>query len=165
MIMIDQNILLKEITVDDCIKSKEELIGLIDENLKINFINLENSSEYSQKIYGDIVEFKSNGSAILLGAFNEDKIIAFIWGYIREVFGEKKIHIGHIIVSSEFRSNGIGKMLLNKMALVANEKKVRKIELITSLDNKKAVDFYENNGFSITRVQLEKEVDEKIDNK
>jgi len=105
-----------------------------------------------------MLRFLNDGSAILIGAFKGAAIVGFLWAYRREVFGEQRLHVGHIIVSSMERSGGIGTRLLNSLEVIAGEKGIRKLELMTTAANEKTMKFYKSNGFVTVRVQLEKEL-------
>jgi ribosomal protein S18 acetylase RimI-like enzyme len=148
---------------EDLIINKSILLYLLEENLRINFPNIKNLTELAKRGYENILRFQSDGSAILIGAFKGETIIGFLWAYQREVLGEQRLHIDHIIVDSKDRSCGIGTRLLNTLEGIANEKGLKKIELMTTVANEKTMKFYNLNGFVTVRVQLEKELGEPHD--
>lgn len=156
---------IRYISKDDLIKNKSILINLLEDNLKINFSNINNLTEFAIRGYKDMLRFKKDNSAILIGAFEGDTIVGFLWAYEREVLGEKRIHIGHIVVSSKVRSSGIGSKLVNEIEYLARKKGIKKIDLMTTVKNDKTMKFYKSNGFSIVRVQLEKELGDINDNR
>ncbi|PAM96782.1 hypothetical protein B4N84_00440, partial [Flavobacterium sp. IR1] len=92
--------------MEDLIENKNFLIDLLEDNLKINFPNMSNLTKYAINGYDDMLRFKKDNSAILIGAFDKERIIGFLWAYTREILGESRIHIGHIVVNSEVRSRG-----------------------------------------------------------
>ena len=129
------------------------------ENLNINLSFIKEKEELAKEKYIDIVRFNKDGSAILYGAF-EETMIGFLWAYEREVLGEKRLHLTHLIVDSNVRGKGIGSALIKKLHVAALERKVSKIELWATMSNENAVSFYKKCGFDIKRVQMEMEMGE-----
>jgi ribosomal protein S18 acetylase RimI-like enzyme len=152
------------ISVEDLIKNKNFLIALLKDNLKINFPNTSNLTKYAINSYDDMLRFKKGNSAILIGAFDKEKIIGFLWAYTREILGEKRVHIGHIVVNSEVRSGGIGSKLLECLEDYSFHENIKKIDLMTTFENEKTMNFYKAKGYSMVRVQLEKELGDIDDN-
>ena len=76
------------------------------------------------------------------------------------MLGEKRIHIGHIIVNPAVRSSGIGSKLLNYLENLSSQEGIGKIELMTTIENENTMKFYKLNGYSTVRVQLEKKIGE-----
>ncbi len=73
----------------------------------------------------------------------EDTVIGFFAGEI--IFGEASITM--IAIRKEFHSQGIGSYVLNWFKDFAKEKGAKSIWLEVSVNNKKAVRFYEKHGF------------------
>jgi GNAT superfamily N-acetyltransferase len=65
--------------------------------------------------------------------------------------GKPGIYLEDLYVKPEFRSNGIGKALLNKLISIAKEKNYGRVEWCVLDWNKSAIDFYK----SIGAVELE----------
>jgi len=149
---------IKYISEDELKENKYSIIELLEDNLLINFPNVTTADELAIAKYDDIVSFKKDNSAILIGAFKEKKIMAFLWAYVRNVLGEERIHINHIIVKSGSRNTGIGSRLLKKLEEFSEQEGIKKLELITTLDNENTIEFYKSKGFTKTRVQLEKDL-------
>jgi len=156
---------IKLISELDLEKNKQNLIELLVENYNINFPNRNDLREYALNNYKDMVRFKKDNSAILIGAFDDWRIVGFIWAYEREFLGEKRIHLGHIIVNSSIRAKGVGSSLLDKLEIITQQKEIYKIELMTSVDNENTMKFYKSKGFNIVRAQLEKKLGESDDNR
>jgi len=155
---MNKSIEIRLISEDDLIRNKNVLINLLEDNIRINFPETGDLAELVNSSYNDMLRFLNDGSAILIGAFKGAAIVGFLWAYRREVFGEQRLHVGHIIVSSMERSGGIGTRLLNSLEVIAGEKGIRKLELMTTAANEKTMKFYKSNGFVTVRVQLEKEL-------
>jgi len=126
--------------------------------MRINLPGVEDPAELAGTGYDDMVRFHQDGSAVLIGAFEESVVVGLLWAYRRDVLGERRIHIGHVIVESTARSNGIGARLLRRLEDVATAEGIKSLELMTTIANEKAIGFYEANGFVAARVQLEKKL-------
>lgn len=163
--LASREIEIKYIREIDLLVNKNVLISLLEDNYRINFPNINGLTKFAIAGYEDMIRFKRDKTAILIGAFKGERIIGFLWAYKRNMLGENRIHIGHIIVNNDVRSKGIGTKLLNYLESIAKEEGYKKIELITTIKNEKTLKFYKTNGFSAFRVQLEKELGDKDDNK
>ena len=162
MIVKDKEVMIKLIVIDEFLHNKKVLIDMLRENLEINFPDRRNFEGYAEDSYEKMKAYLLSAEAILIGAFEEDKLIGFLWAYEKEIIGEKSIHIGHIVVMKNVRSSGIGTKLISFLEVLAVNKDIHKIDLITTLQNKKTVEFYKARGYSEVRVQFEKEIGEKI---
>ncbi len=154
----EKTIEIRLISEDDLISNESVFIGFLEDNFRINFPDIDDLAKLANIGYNNMLGFKRDGSAILIGAFEGMAIIGFLWAYTRELLGEQRLHIAHIIVDSKTRSGGIGTRLMNRLEGIANEKGIKKFELMTTLENEKTMKFYKSNGFVTVRVQLEKEL-------
>lgn len=157
--LMDRKIEVRLISEVDLIKNESFLIGLLEDNIRIYFPGVDDLAEYAISGYNNMLRFQRDGSAIIIGAFEKAIVIGFLWAYPREVLGEQRIHIGHIIMNSMARSGGIGKRLLNTLEGIAHDKGIKKFELMATVENEKTMKFYKSNGFIVARVQLEKELE------
>lgn len=55
-----------------------------------------------------------------------------------------------LAVSEKYRKQKIGTYLLNQLNEQLKKDKIKKVELQVRIDNEKAINFYEKNGFKIT---------------
>lgn len=153
--------LINEFDVSD---NSKEFIELLKDNYLINFPNIEDPSNFAVASFVDIKKFIEDGSALIIGAFLEKKVIGFLWAYRRVFLGETRLHISHIVVNSEFRGYGIGSRMIKYVEKLAIEKDIRTIELLTTSENENTIQFYNNHGFNMSRVKFEKNLGEKNDN-
>ena len=149
---------IRELTEKDLTDYQSDIIGYICDNLMINLPFISEIEKLAEEKYLDIVRFKKVGSAILYGVF-EGKMLGFLWAYEREVFGEKRLHLDHLIVDANVRATGIGSKLIEKLYDIALVRNVSKIELMATMSNENAVNFYRKHGYDIKRVQMEIEVE------
>jgi ribosomal protein S18 acetylase RimI-like enzyme len=156
---MDNVIQIRLISKEDLIRNESVLKGLLEDNLRINFPVVDDLAQFIHSRYNNMICFEHDGSAILIGAFKGMTIVGFLWAYQKEVLGEQRLHIGQIVVDLDARLSGIGTRLLKALESIANEKSIKRIELMTTIENSKAMNFYKSNDFAIVRVQLEKELE------
>jgi hypothetical protein len=83
-----------------------------------------------------------------IGVYHNQLLIgvAGLWFLTRHYCG-KTIEPDHVIITSEYRNKGIGKILFDWIYNYASEKGYETIELNTYIANVKSHKFYENEGF------------------
>ncbi|MFZ5437963.1 MAG: GNAT family N-acetyltransferase [Patescibacteria group bacterium] len=90
------------------------------------------------------------------------KIKELVVGYIalaEKDFGYRHslyLEIENIGVHPEYRSKGIGQLLINQATKCAKVKKIKKLYVAAYWKNKKAISFYKRNGFSEIGLELER---------
>src|SRR5699024_5308942 len=97
-----------------------------------------------------------NETGIIFGCKNNDKIIGFVWFFIKNNTFPKTIHVNHFVVSEEFRGKGLGKDLWEKVEEFAINNDIEDIELLVSKNNENAVNFYLKSNFEIERFVMKK---------
>jgi ribosomal protein S18 acetylase RimI-like enzyme len=151
-------IVIKVLDEMDLCNHKDILIELLHDNYIINFPGYNDLDSFANSNYIDMVRYTADKSAIILGAYENNHLIGFLWGYRREFLHEKRIHIDHIIVYSLVRNKGIGTKLIHQLEAIAEKEGIQCIDLITSFSNENTIQFYKSKGFSLTRVQFEKKL-------
>ena len=141
---------IRKIKVFDVEKNEIILKKLLKEMLELKFDKCE---EKIEDVYNNMKIFIKDGSAILIGAFEEDKIIGFVWAYLIK---EKTYHINYFAVDENKRSLGIGQKLLDKLYEIAKENNIKNIELLVEANNIKAIKKYKNNEFKEKYIKMEK---------
>lgn len=143
---------IRKIRVQDVEENETILKKLLKEMLELKFDKCE---EKIEDVYNNMKIFIKDGSAILLGAFEENKIIGFVWTYeIRK----KTYHINYFAVDENKRSLGIGQKLLDKLYEIAKENNIENIELLVEAHNDKAIKKYTNNDFQEKYIKMEKKL-------
>ena len=130
---------------------EKEIKEYLKETLNQN--NIICDTAFVDKTYKDMKDFIEDESAIIICAFDNDKLLGFIWGYEREVNENKRIHINYFIVNSNYRKQGIGKRLIEKIYKIAKNRNIAKIELMVTAQNKEAVDFYKKQKINKGRIE------------
>ena len=90
---------------------------------------------------------------LILG-FDGDKPFGYIYYVLRKLPQniyrpeERIIYINHILVKESFQGRGLGQALINHVRDIARKKKVKEIGLDVWVFNKKAIQFFNQQGFS-----------------
>ncbi|WP_019230346.1 GNAT family N-acetyltransferase [Sedimentibacter sp. B4] len=159
-----EDIIIKSVSEIGLNENSKEIIELLNENYLINFPNHHDLSNYAISNFKDMKKFINNGSALVVGAYSGGKTIGFLWAYRRLILGEERLHISHIVVDAAFRGYGIGTRMIDFIEQYALKKDIKVIELMTTSKNERTIEFYNKHGFSVTRVQFEKNLGDKDDN-
>jgi len=148
----------------DVAEWEHTLRDLLLENAQVNFPRAEAPTVMAEGWFANLARFVDDGSAVALGAFEDGALKGLVWAYRREVAGQARMHLGHIVVAVDARSRGLGQRLLEAVERAARDEGVNTIELLASVDNTSASRFYAANGFVATRVQMEKDLSVPEDN-
>lgn len=144
--------IIRKVEVQDVKNNEEEFKMLLREMLELKFGKCENKIS---EVYDNMKNFIEDGSAILIGAFEESKIVGFIWAYL---IREKTYHINYFAVDKEKRRLGIGQKLLDKLYVIGKENNIVNIELLVEPNNDKAIKKYKNNDFQEKYIKMEKKL-------
>ena len=84
-----------------------------------------------------------NENSKYIVAKHQDKIVGFagIWKAVDDV------HITNIVVRKDFRNNGIGNLLLEKLISLTKELNFKELTLEVKANNTPAIKLYEKHGF------------------
>lgn len=99
-----------------------------------------------------------DGSANVIGVIVQDELAGFLWTYIHDYFGEKRIHINQIAVKKEYRGKGIAKLMLNELDSFAIAQGIDVIDLFVSEINENALNLYEKIGFITERRYMKRKL-------
>ena len=142
--------LISKIELKDITENEKELKALLREMLELKFGKCENKII---EVYGNMQKFIEDGSAILIGAFEDNKIIGFIWAY---EIKEETYHVNYYAVNVNNRKLGIGQKLLDELYKIAKQNGIKKVELLVEAHNEIAIKKYKNNEFEEKYIKMEK---------
>lgn len=137
------------------IKYKEQIMALMKD---LSVFHQSDNQEYCTSKYRDMLNFLKDSTAIILGVFDEEKLIAYAWGYCRNIMDTKKMHITQIVVQKQYRCSGIGKKMIEYMMNYSKKNNWRGIELNVRGENCRALCFYKANGFLCERIMLSRDI-------
>jgi len=122
-----------------------------DSDLDLNWSLSEKGKEYySSSLSGE--------NTVCLIAEDDGKPIGYLSSGTKEEVGRvgKYFEIFDMGVTPNYRSKGIGKLLVNECLSLVKSKGFKKISVRTYFNNIKAVEFYKRSGFSELEIGLEK---------
>lgn len=94
-------------------------------------------------------------------AESDGKIIGYATGSVLPILAWRpieRVELENLIVTEEYRSQGVGKMLIDTFAKWGKEKGAKRILVSAYAINDRGISFYERNGFKKDSLQLEKEI-------
>lgn len=116
-----------------------------------NQLGYESDNNTIQKRLTGILD--NNDNCVFVALENE-KIIGWIHGfYSRRVESDPFIEIGGLVVDENYRKNGIGKILVEKIIKWSDSKKCKKLRVRCNIIRKEAHIFYQKIGFKINKEQ------------
>jgi PhnO protein len=97
-------------------------------------------------------------------AIYNQKPIGFISLHVQQILHHSKRtgEIQELIIDEKYRGKGIGKMLMEKVELLAKELKLEEVELTTRIHRIDAQAFYKKLGYSNTHLKMVKELNNKV---
>lgn len=111
----------------------------------------------------ELASYLKEGKALVFGYFVNKELVGYVWGYLHKFREEQRIYINEIHVLEKWRSQGIGKQLLDEMEKEAVLRRLKALYIHAEADNEKAVKLYQKEGFKIERIQLRKPLQENTD--
>lgn len=141
----------------DIEEHKDEMIVLMDMVLRDNITQNYPSNQallYVEKIPGYI----SDGSAIVSGAFDENKLVGFSWAYEFSIFGERRVHIDMIGVDLAYRKQGIARKMIELQIQVIRKRGISIVEAMTTKSNVNSYNWFHFMGFEDERVKVKLEL-------
>lgn len=82
------------------------------------------------------------------------KVVGWIHGfYSMRIESDFFVEIGGLVINENFRRNGIGKQLVNKVIEWAELKDCKKVRVRCNVTRKESHTFYENIGFEMNKEQ------------
>lgn len=150
---------IKTLQHDDFIRNITTLKKLLMSSYESNFnISKELCSITVESKIEELGQYVKLQKATLLGAFNEDTLVGFVWCYIHDYFDEERLHINQIIIDRDFRGQGIAKKLLTQTEIYASEFNIKTIDLFVTEENIAAVKLYEDLEYETERRYLKKNI-------
>ena len=142
---------IRKATIDDVEYNKDTLIKYFYELLEVQEINYKKSK--AEENYDCMKRFIMDGSANIFCAFEQKKILGFIWCY---EIKPQIFHINYFYVTKEKRNIGIGQKLIDMVYEYAKECNIKEIELLVDVNNVLAKRKYERNGFKEEKIKMKK---------
>ena len=120
------------------------------------------SQNYSESLPEDYVRRMENyiqdGSAFVVGAKDNSKLVGFSWAYALDIFDERRFHIDMICVNPSYRKRGIAKQLVNMQIKEAERRGIQTVEAMTTRSNENSYNWFHSFGFEDERVKVKLEI-------
>lgn len=142
---------------EDVVKYEKELVRYLNMVLTEN-IDQEVPKSLLEKYFDDMKAFTLNKSAILIGAFDGNKLIGFHWGYEVKNINERRIHSYLNAIDYDYRGQKIGSRFFRKLEEETLKRGIHIIEAMCTYANEGAVQYHLKNGFTIERLKVKKEI-------
>ncbi|MBI4116686.1 GNAT family N-acetyltransferase [Candidatus Pacearchaeota archaeon] len=127
-----------------------------DKTLNLRWTFGKDGADYFKK------RIKDSKNSFTIVVVIDEKIVGYLVGAICKLESYRNVdnsaELENMFVLKEHRNKGIGKELINKFLKWCEEKKVKRIKLVASAQNKKAIELYKNLGFNEHSITLEKEI-------
>lgn len=136
----------------------ENLTNLMEMVLKDN-ITQKYPDDQAAIYVRKIPSYIEDGSAIVVGAFDKDKLIGFSWAYELAIFGERRVHIDMIGVNPNYRKQGIAGELVRLQVKEAQGRGIHIIEAMTTRANENSYYWFHSLGFVDERVKVKLEIE------
>ena len=150
---------IKTLKHDDFLKNISALRDLLISSYESNFnISKELCGVTVESKIQELDKYVKEQKATLLGMFNDCTLVGFVWCYIHDYFGEKRLHINQIVIDKDFRGQGIAKKLLTQTEKYAAELDIKTIDLFVTEGNIAAEMMYEDLGYVTERRYLKKSI-------
>lgn len=124
-----------------------------DQDLDMSWAKSDKGREY----FSDLL---NNEDTICLIAEEDERKVGYIAAAPKVISYRKSkyIEVENMGVILEYRSRGIGKLLMEKCLELAKAKGFQRAYVNAYFNNEKAVKFYKNNGFSEIDLSLERDI-------
>lgn len=143
---------------EDYLNHFDAFYELFAENTRGHVIDQEIKDEYILQKAKEIHHYMETGDVLLLGMFDDSKLIGFLWAYKRIFLEELRYYINSLIVSDLYRGQGLGRLMIIELEKIAIQSGVHVIDVSTATFKTDAIRFYENLGFVSERIQLRKQI-------
>ena len=141
---------------EQCLKYRNRLSEFYYRNvLSCTCMDSFTYKDAEQKIEG-LIEHVANGSAVVFGVFDSENLIGYVWAYEHPFREEVRVYVSEIHVDEAYRNRGVGKQLLSTIESLAKERGYKALYIHAEGNNDGAIRLYQNEGYTIERVQLRK---------
>lgn len=148
---------IRQLTNDDVNRYDKELTEYMYMCLSENDKEIDGKL-LAKKYYQDMIAFTEDGSAVILGAFDGNKLIGFHWGYVLSILGKQRMHSYFNGILPEYRGQKIGSNFFRMLEKITVERGIDTIEAMCSKSNPIAVDYHLHNGFEIEKYKVVKKL-------
>lgn len=147
---------IKELCYKDCELLHNEIIGFLRRSIETSFIDNEILDDFYELKFNELKTYLKENKAKVFIAVVKEKVCGLIWCHFIDRFDRKRIHIAYFAVLSNVEGQGVGSKLYSAVEEYARAQGCSEIDLMVSVSNENAVNFYESKGFSNERLLMKK---------
>ena len=147
---------IRKVTLTDVDHNEEQIRYLFQQICQANYPDYLNMQTYVNSKPDEMRQYIKDGSAILFGSFENDLMTGLIWGYEKNYFGERRLHIAHTVVDEAWRHTMAHLALVKHLMEEAKQRDISVGECMVTYGNERLVSYYEHLGFEIERVIMVK---------
>lgn len=149
----------KRLFVKDCEKYQKEITCYIYESVKNAAFEESFVVEQASQKYQELLDYIGKEKTIIFGAFEEQKLIGFLWAYPYPFRDDKeRLYVSILHVDSKYRNKHYGESLLRKVEDAAARLGYGAVYLHVEAQNQGALRFYDRAGYKKERIQLVKQI-------
>lgn len=139
---------IRVITNEDVVFYKDVLLELLNMNVEENYPECEVETMV-RNFYDNMVKYSDDGSAVLLGAFDDEQMVGFHWAHESVFLGKKRMHSYMNGINPLYRGQHIGSNFFRELETITRERGISEIEAFCRASNPVAVNYHTHNGFVI----------------
>lgn len=147
-----ENIEIRKATIDDLNKGLTEVFiegYRYHQNGRPDVFTVESDDTLKEMLINDFDKFE-NIVAVL-----NDKVVGHLSYIIKEKHAKRLLDIQELVIKTECRKHGIGKLLIEEAKKIAKEKDCDRIEFNCWTFNENALAVYDHMGFEKQRIMYE----------
>ncbi|HEM5503950.1 GNAT family N-acetyltransferase [Streptococcus suis] len=158
----NKKIRISELSEEELLNNKEKISDWLLDSFIINFPNKKINKNFRIERFGELLSYIKSNQGYVIGAWDEaqNSLNGILWYFFTI---DNHLHINEIVISSEYRSKGIGKALFQHVNNLAIDKNITALELNVMADNIIALNFYQNQNFEPKKIFMVKKINEDIE--
>jgi GNAT superfamily N-acetyltransferase len=135
-----------------CIEDVPRLCGLLDKLFSIESDFVPHAEKQARGL--SLLINDPTGSSLVLAAVHADKVVgmATVQTLVSTAEGGRVGLVEDVIVDPLFRGQGVGTLLLERIAAWARENGLTRLQLLADKENLPALEFYLSRGWNTTRL-------------
>lgn len=156
---MDAGIQTKWMSWKDVSLYREQLIELEMVLIKqYHYPEMEIPMDYCIRSVDSLEGYLESGNTFFWGATKDGELIAYYWAYITTFINKKRWVLRSLMVRDGYQKIGLGTFAMREGELKALEQNCDEIQTEYVPWNEDAAELYHKNGFSISRVEVVKEL-------
>lgn len=136
----------------------DAILATLPDLYESNFPGFVADAEFISRKKGQIRSASRDPGQMILVAADSAGLAGYIWLAVEEEWGGTGLRgeVAAIYVLPAFRGQGVGKLLMAEGETLLRQYGCRKVHLMVTRSNESAVRLYEELGYKVTRLQMEK---------